>query len=266
MRTVVKLNNCDKFMINNINTVPKNIDNFIEKNRNSQWSLDLSSMPRNEVELTKWLFSQDSIGWIEVNEQLNLTKWKSEMLYAEPFYVKHRSHEKNKGWLSCCIHGIDVDRTETSDYDNDNFEWTELSAKVPSIVEFWKNFPVEKYKRLRFMKLEPGGYIDVHNDLPSEFPNLTLQEIDPLNSTVSINVAIDHPAECEMILEERGLIPWASGKIFIINITRNHCVVNNSDRPRIHMIAECVVGNKINEFSKLIYKSISEKNALSNLQ
>jgi hypothetical protein len=249
-----------------ITTIPDHILQFAEDHRHKRWSVNLLDMPKDYLEAIKWLFSQDHIGWIEIKKNIDLSSWKSEISTVNDYYVEHRGQEENKDWYSCCVHGISIDKTEGTNADQDEFCWTELANKVPTIVNFWKDFPVEKYKRLRFMKVGPGGYINIHNDLPSSGKHLKLKDIDPLNSTVSVNVAVDHPTDCEMILENIGNVPWKDGKMFIINITKNHCVINNSNKNRIHMIAECVIGNRIEDFSKLIYQNLLNKDVLSNIQ
>jgi hypothetical protein len=61
-----------------------------------------------------------------------------------------------------------------------------------------------------------------------------------------------------MNVENYGNVPWKEGKSFIVNITNNHSVYNNSNEYRMHLIAHCIIGNKKEEFSKLITRSYSK--------
>jgi Aspartyl/Asparaginyl beta-hydroxylase len=226
------------------------MNDFINKNKNLTWSLPKTDLS-NPVEFTEWLVRQESLGWIELNLEIDVHLWKKEAASIEEFFVDHRSHQGHTGWQGCSIHGQSHNRTET--VDDVEFDWTELAALTPSITDFWKSvFPVQGYKRLRFMKLAPGGIINIHNDLPD---GAAFDDIDPLRQTLSVNLAITHPSDCDMIVEGCGTVPWSEGRCFIINITKNHCVVNNSSLPRIHMIAECLVGDRLLDFSNLLYNS-----------
>jgi hypothetical protein len=58
-----------------------------------------------------------------------------------------------------------------------------------------------------------------------------------------------------MTLKGHGVVPWKNGNIKLVNITNDHSVINFSDKPRMHMIGHGYVGNKLNEFTKLIAAS-----------
>lgn len=238
---------------------------FIASHRNKTWSCPIPPRGLSPTDLTEWLFQQDDIGWLKLDINFDLSVWKKESEIAENFYVNHRgssnySNSEHKGWRSCCIHGIDIDRTEAEEDANKHlFHWTDLSGLVPTITKFWKDeFPVEYYRRLRFMRLDPTGYIGVHNDLPTTVKINNLKDLDPLRNTISVNVAIIHPDYCDFVVENFGTIPIKESESYIINNTKNHCVVNDSPFPRTHIIAECVVGDKLIEFSDLIYRSFKK--------
>lgn len=234
--------------------------------KDQSWTMPLPPKNLSPIDLTEWLFQQDEIGWLKLDIDINLLKWQEESKVAEKFYVDHRgsknySGSEHKGWKSCCIHGIDINRTEAvEDANHHLFHWTDLSSLVPTITEFWRDmFPVETYRRLRFMCLESDGYIGVHNDLPTTTEFKNLKQLDPLRNTISVNVAIIHPMNCDFVIENCGTIPMSQSEFYIINNTKNHCVINDGDFSRIHIIAECVVGNRIKDFSELIYRSFKKE-------
>lgn len=244
--------------------IPLHLLNFADQNRNLNWSVNVNVT--NPANTTEWLFQQDDIGWLKLDLEFDLGKFKDEMPSAEPYYVSHRNGELHQGWSSCCIHGVGIsETTHRGDISIQKFNWTELADKVPYVVNFWKNFPVQGFKRLRFMKLDPGGYIDIHNDLPDWGKHLSLKDLNVLKETVAVNLAITHPKECEMISEGRGTLPWQEGSIYILNNTRNHAIINHSDQSRVHMIAECIIGNRLEDFSNLIFKSLKGNNVISNI-
>ena len=210
---------------------------------------DLSSM--DDIQLTLGLFKLN-VPYIELDIDIDLPMWKYEASIAESYLVPHREEQNHSGWRSCCIHGLGVEKTGIYHMYTDKDEghhWTELSELTPIIKQFWLDFPFEKLYRVRFMELSPYGYIDPHNDSPNNVPeNL-------INHLIPVNIAINHPENCYFTLENHGVVPFHDGKLNIINITNTHSVVNYSDKPRMHLIAHGLVGNKIKEFSELIARS-----------
>lgn len=202
------------------------------------------------------------IGWIELDIEFDLNVWQQEAAQAQPFLVEHREGDGHEGWRSCCLHGIDWDKTgHWSRYDNVEsdliYRWTKVSHLTPCITEFWKAFPTERFARLRFMELAAGGHIAAHNDSPGGVKNT---EFDMMDHMIPINVAITHPKDCNMQLEGHGTVPFSPGKAFIVNITNTHSVINHSDQPRMHMIAHCVIGDKKKEFAELVVRSYNKQN------
>jgi hypothetical protein len=196
------------------------------------------------------------IGWIELDVEFNLAKWKKEASIITEYLVNHREGDGHDGWRSCCLHGLGIDITGTRPSEPiENYHWTSLVDLCPTITQFWKSFPTEHFARLRFMELAGGGFIAPHCDAPNGVKNT---EFDMMDHIIPINIAINHPTECYMELANYGRVPWTEGKAFVVNITDTHSVVNTSSVPRMHMIAHCIVGNRKEEFSELIVRSYNK--------
>lgn len=214
-----------------------------------------------DYEIADWLLNHSDFGWLELDIQFDLAAWKNETKAAR--FVDHRGSE-HPGWNSCCIHGIDVDKTGAwTNYgytreEDVPYKWTSISDHTPNIKQFWEKFPYERYRRIRFMELEPGGKISPHSDAPGRLPGE--QGLDMLDFGVPINVAITHPAGCEMILENHGVVPFKEGKAFIINIRNIHSVHNKSDQQRIHLIAHGIPGIRKQDFIELVARSYRKQN------
>jgi hypothetical protein len=210
------------------------------------------------ISFSRWLLNHDTFAWIELDIDLNLDVWKLESLQACEYFVKHRANESD-GWKSCCIHGLGIDKTENwptylTDESEVFYDWTPLSDHTPTIRKFWKDiFPSERYHRIRFMLLEPGGYISPHSDVPGKLPGETTGH-DVLDGW-PINLAIIHPKDCHMIIENYGKVPFREGKPILINIRHRHAFLNFSNENRIHLIASSEFGNKAAELAKIIHKS-----------
>jgi hypothetical protein len=203
------------------------------------------------------------IGWIRLDLGFDIDKWIVETNRIKQHLVNHRDcdGDGHDGWRSCCLHGLGIDITGTNDNVLPNeYHWTSIADECPTITAFWKSFPTERFARLRFMELAAGGVIAPHCDAPNGVKNT---EFDMMDHMIPINVAITHPDNCYMDLESYGRVPWKAGNAFVVNITDTHTVVNNSNTPRMHMIAHCVVGNRKKEFAELIVRSYNKNNELN---
>ena len=200
---------------------------------------------------------RSGIPWLELDLTFPVDTWKQQMLEARPYYQEYRDGD-SEGWSSCCLHGLGVDKTYTADnYGYDEYtapyQYTELADQVPLIADFWRNhFPAERYTRIRFMRLSPGGHIGWHND--GNIP----EDIDPLLSILPINVAIKHPFNCTMQLEDK-VVPWEDGKVIMLNISKDHAVSNHSSKDRIHMIANVILGNRTKEFCDMLVRCYNKQ-------
>ena len=163
-----------------------------------------------------------------------------ENLEKNNLFVKHRGN-KHPGWSSFVLHGIGWDKTnDYGDYGYNSNEETpyrftdEAIEHIPSIVEYFKNNKIEyaKYHRIRIMKLDPNGYISIHNDIPDG-----QYDTDGWN----LNMAINNPENCEMHFWNDkytylGQVPWQPGNAFRIRTGYNHMVRNLSTENRYHII------------------------------
>ncbi len=145
--------------------------------------------------------------------------------------VPHRSDkEENKGWKSICIHGISSVHTQcASQYGLDiedaaNYRWTDISDFAPVTVDFFKrHFHYDVFHRVRFMLLEPGGWILPHRD----FEHYVLGPV---------NIALNNPQGCQFFMEDGGVVPFESGSVMKLALVNRHAVYNGSDEDRFHII------------------------------
>jgi len=228
---------------------------------NTQDKPILTPIPKNlntSYEKANWIVNYSDFGFIELDLPIEVEKWKKELEKCYQYFVPHRSDD-SKGWSSCCLHGIGIDKTGTwfnygyKSEDEVVYDWTELSNHTPAIKKFCQNFPYDKFKRIRFMKLDPGGYIEPHSDAPGKLPGEL--GIDVLKIGIPINIAVVHPSECFFSLDGFGTVPFDEGKAFLINIRHYHSVINNSNQPRIHLILQGVSTQNLEQFTDLLVRS-----------
>jgi hypothetical protein len=239
--------------------IDPNTLSFYQKNKDCTWNVQ--PIPQelvSSVDIANWILNESNFGWIELDINISVSDWQLESTNAS--YVGHRT-SNNQGWNSCCIHGIDIEKTGAwTNYGYINeagvpYKWTELSNKTPIIKNFWKDqFPSDAYRRIRFMQLEPDSAITPHSDMPGKLPGE--DNFNALEFGIPVNIAVIHPADCHMVLEGYGIVPFKEGKAFIINIRNYHSVVNFSNQPRIHMIGHSFgYGSQKEKFSELVVKS-----------
>ena len=175
----------------------------------------------------EWIKNQSGLAWLELGIQVPTGQILEEFNKVKHRLVAHRYTDvivghKHQGWKSMCIYGVSTDTTTSS---NEPHTWTDIANHCPRTVEWIKqNFIIDNSTgRIRFMFLEPGGYIMPHTDRNT-------------SKLSEINVAITNPQGCIFRFLDRGTIPFQDGKAFIIDTSNRHMVYNNSDQPRLHMI------------------------------
>jgi hypothetical protein len=157
-----------------------------------------------------------------------------EALALEDLFIPHRSYG-SPGWKSICLHGEEWDKTdyytaypENADRQADEivYKWTEIAERCPVTTQYFKEeFPNYNYQRLRYMWLEPQGYITPHQDRTKHY-------LGP------INVALNNPDGCIFRMQDKGDVPFNNeGNACLVDIGNVHSVWNNSQTPRIHMIS-----------------------------
>jgi len=149
-------------------------------------------------------------------------------------FTDHRGSETHKGWKSLALHGLDEHRHENwSDYGYKSaadaakdFKWTDAANDCPVTTDFLQNkFPCHQYGRVRFMLLEAGGWIGMHNDSKS---GIRLAE--------NINIALNNPIGCMWNWGDGESFYMEPGNAYAMNISYDHAIVNNSSYDRYHLI------------------------------
>lgn len=166
---------------------------------------------------------------------------------ASKFNWEYHRNEDGKGWAALTIHGQGAHVTNAPEYvdgyDRVPFHWTEVADVCPITKQWLEESPYfYEYMRVRFMLVEPGGYVLPHRDVD-------VSKLGP------INIALNNPDNCNFYMEDAGIVPWQPGDIRLMNVGRKHAVWNNSSEPRIHMI---VHSNRGKEFQDLVYRSYQQ--------
>lgn len=209
-------------------------------------------------EIVNWVINQSK--WPFLPIELPNFPYKeayNEALQLEEFFSEHRMNTeipeeyRNRDWSSVCLHGEDWNKTESFTAYEENkgktekdikYKWcTEITTKCPVTTKYFQEtFPAQEYQRVRFMKLEPQGYILPHKDREN-------------NMLMPINIALNNPDGCLFRMKGKGDVPFnKTGSASLVDISNEHSVWNNSSEARIHMIVHFIQNE---EFDDLVYSS-----------
>lgn len=195
-----------------------------------------------------YIINKTGLAWLKIDIPVPTDIIHEEYKKCTNFLVKHRAKDSwakltHKGWRSATLYGVDSSTTTNS---NLKHNWTDLSEQCPETTNWIKeNFIInEKTGRIRFMLLEPGGYILPHSDKTE-------------TGLQGINVAITQPIGCTFRFLDRGTIPFRPGDAFIIDTSNRHLVWNNSNEYRLHMILHAGVPDKVieNSYANCFYST-----------
>ena len=166
--------------------------------------------------------------WLQLHIPVPAKIMLEEIKAIQDLLVCHRdANGESWGWHSFVIHGKAWDATREDEHYNDDrpHVWTDRALKLmPRTVEYFQTeWPAGQYARIRIMLLEPGGFINVHQD--SDQPGLG-----------PINIAITQPDDCHFVMAGQGTVPYQAGQAFWLDVSHPHIVRNNSAQNRFHII------------------------------
>jgi hypothetical protein len=215
-----------------------NISEFFEKRKEENHYHNLTEIPKHlnlDAQL-KWIIEESNLRTLRLNVEIPHEQMYQEAeILLDEFYSHRDEGEDHRGWKSLVIH---ENLKDLPDY-----HWTEIADKCPITTMWLKScWPLDKFLRVRFMLLEPDGYIMPHRD-------------NNKRKLQAINIALNNPVGCEFGMENYGVIPWKSGDVRLIDISTNHAVWNNSKTPRIHIIVHGWPVQQYKEYRNLVIES-----------
>jgi len=174
-----------------------------------------------------WIKQSSKLPWLKLNIDVPAQQI---LLEANDLYhraVLHRSSDafgqySHQGWKSLTIYGESSTVTGHSDAIK---SWTDVADLCPVTVDFIKRYwnINDTTGRIRFMWLEPGGYILPHSDRNHA-------------GFYETNIAIHNPVGCNFRFLDYGTVPFVNGSAYLVDISNKHLVYNNSNELRTHII------------------------------
>lgn len=228
--------------MDNINLSLQKVRKFFDKNKNLKPKKITYPDFKEDLHKCDFIMYQSGLPYWELSfKDMPYEQMLEEAKSLKDQFIPHRSNDPNQeqgtshnGWSSLTIHGISSKHTmnwnsypEFQHLDDDStvpYDYTEIQEKIPHTVNFLKNqFPHGSYQRVRYMLIPPGGFILPHRDTDNSF-------LSP------VNIALNNPHGCEFVMENNGVVPFKPGKAFLLDISNRHCIWNNSNEDRIHII------------------------------
>ena len=201
----------------------------------------------------KWTVMESGWPWFKLSlfDNQNYGEMYKEAENLVEYFKPHRE-DYGVGWKSLTLHGLNEDTQSLNQYGEDRSEilkslkWTWVADKCPATKRFLTDvWPAEFLNRVRFMLLEPGGYILPHQDRDSDQKRLSV-----------CNISLNNPDGCEFRMDNYGLVPFKDeGSAFLMDISNTHSVWNKSDTPRIHMIIHYEIGHRLRDFFYVLRSS-----------
>ena len=122
-------------------------------------------------------------------------------------FVPYRSTYDTQGWYSLPIIGKSSTEpyawNQYSEYNSAkdaafDMQFTDIAEQCPITVNWLKTvYPSNSYGRVRFMLLEPGGYILPHQDRESTEKRLSV-----------CNISLNNPEGCQFVFKDKGKVPF----------------------------------------------------------
>ena len=164
---------------------------------------------------------RNKVGYIKVNLDFPALLFMDECISLfdkrKPFtYTRHQELPDAPGWAGVIL------------ADNGKPRATPMS-EAPKLVEWFKShecfdFSDKDKTRIHIHYLEPKSFIPIHQDYENDMCN-------------GLNFAITQPAGCKFYVEGYGVIPFSQpGDVYLCQIGKRHCVYNDSDEIRIHIL------------------------------
>lgn len=228
-------------------TFPQELLNYFTENKKEQYQPKYPDFFD-----PKWVITESHWPYFRLSA-LDNQPYKQMHEEASRLIDKFHTHRDDYGvgWKSLTIHGVNEDSQSLGQYGERDevlkqLHWTWVADECPTVKKFLTDvWPAEYLNRVRFMLLEPGGYILPHQDRPDTERRLSV-----------CNISLNHPAGCEMVFKDKGIIPFDdNGSAMLMDISHEHAYINNSDTPRLHMIIHYEIGNRLRDFFYVLRQS-----------
>ena len=147
-----------------------------------------------------------------------------------------------------------------------NSKWfVHEGADVTSIADWYFESPaIDKLMKLNLWNIEPNGYVRPHNTNIDPLTN-NIDTMDMISWAWPYMLCMNEPGlDCHTIVEDFGIVPNQLGKTFLINPTKDRCIVNKGATASIRLFSNAQPGIQFQRFCDLITRSYLRQLAYQN--
>jgi hypothetical protein len=116
---------------------------------------------------------------------------------------------------------------------------TEICADLPAFSSLLDSFHCPQ-GRIRITRLDPGSGIDKHRDIGHEVANLAFRKV-RLHIPIETNSSVYFWVDGEKIKMD-------TGRLYYVNFSKLHYVMNDGDSPRYHLVMDLGVNDWLEQF------------------
>lgn len=246
--------------------IDKEVIDFYHKNKDFDHNNEIKDIPkeflnwRDDLDIKfkfyTWIRKESCIASFPLNIDVPHTEILKEALASQDLFVPHRTVGNHNGWYAMAIHGTASHHTYPkrkyfSEENMPEYDWTDLAPRCPITKDWLLSLGCEYFDRVRFMKLDPNGFIRPHTDKDTR-------------GAIAWNIAINNPEGHKFVMKGQGLIPWQPGEFRALDTSIEHSVFNISNIPRIHMIIHGYAGDRIITSFCESYENLLESKSIKN--
>jgi hypothetical protein len=147
------------------------------------------------------------------------------------------------------------DYRATLDYFLANRKWTNVAQFSPSLVEFFKEqvYPYMHVGQIFVTRLDGGGIITEHNDIPEESKKyLNGENVHMFDMLNTFNLSLNYVESAYAVFNNK-VMPSYEGCCMLTNVGKSHWVVNMNKRPLYKVIWQGIYKREFRDLVKENY-------------
>lgn len=175
--------------------------------------------------------------------KFDVQKMRSELkMLKKQKWLGHYDRTIDRGWNMIPLVSLDgkaVDEESLRNADYSRMKRTEIVNSLPYFQQILDSFKCPQ-GRIRISKLDPGSRIAAHRDIGHEVANIAFNK-------VRLHIPIYTNDNLRFIVGGKT-IKMEPGRLYYVNFSKVHYVVNDGEKPRIHLILDLEVNEWLRQY------------------
>tara|TARA_B110000977_G_C11063163_1_gene486730 strand:+ start:171 stop:896 length:726 start_codon:yes stop_codon:yes gene_type:complete len=212
-------------------TFPESVNSFIQQ---------VTTQPvvnQHDEALFNFILNGSQLPYLVLNKTFDAARVKLELKAVEDnnlfvrYYQKYDS-TNTKDWYASALYGVSAtnpwnahSQVTDSHKQSAEYDWTETAHNMPYFMSVLEEvLGLDNISRSLIFKLDPGGYVEPHRDIPLEEGHKIMQ--------VSFHAQWPKGATWYLEGAEDGVFPTDEGTIAMHSSIAKHTIINDSNEPR----------------------------------